>query len=207
MAAARAAASASALAAASASARLLAAAAAGLMRCWPGRAAAEDAAAGSEPTVTSTAARPTITTADRQSALTTRTRGHRSAGATHTIDKPERLAPGSYPCRPLPVAVSICCALDGEDTGEPRCGIASKSCAANRDGLVAVALTAALRLRSGRFQGVAEIGLSVGRPADAHVHGVLGHEPGPSLTAMLALHTEVLPSGGECDRNADDQGA
>ena len=78
MAAAWAAASASALAAASASARLLAAAAAGLMRCWPGRAAAEDATAGTGPTASGTAARPTITAAvhqRRQSALMTRARG------------------------------------------------------------------------------------------------------------------------------------
>src|ERR1700685_3189063 len=144
IAAAWAAASASARAAASASARLLAAAAAGLMRCWPGRAAAENAAAGSEPAVTVTPAGPTTTAAvrqRRQSALMTRTRGHRSAGAAHAIDKRQRLAPGPYPTRPLPVTVSICGALDGEDTGEPCCGIASKSCATNRDVLVAVALT------------------------------------------------------------------
>src|ERR1700683_3497923 len=183
MAAAWAAASASALAAPSAAARLLAAAAAGLTRCWPGRAAAEDAAAGGETTATDTAARPAITAAvrqRRQSALMTRTRGHRSAGATHAIDRPQRLAPGPYPCRPLPVAVSICGALDGEDTGEPCCGIASKSDRQNRDVLVAVALTTALRLRSGRFRGIAEIGFSVGRPSDAHVHGVLRYQtPGP----------------------------
>src|SRR5580704_380216 len=83
MAAARAAASASARAAASASARLLAAAAAGLTRCWPGRAVAEDATAGDEPTATVAAARPTITAVvrqRRQSAFITGTPSLRDCG-------------------------------------------------------------------------------------------------------------------------------
>src|ERR1700733_6246934 len=83
LAAARAAARASARAAASASARLLAAAAAGLTRCWPGRAVAEDATAGDELTATVAAARPTITAVvrqRRQSAFITGTPSLRDCG-------------------------------------------------------------------------------------------------------------------------------